>query len=393
MIKVRSESVAVSFLKVLFNTWSKSNSLNGKEFELKKHLEGALDWIREAQTHTTDGGVSKGYDLLRGRWAPSYPETTGYTIPTLLNAADVLQRPDIKAQALSLADYLLKVITPEGGVVHWKSASQAQAIVFDTGQVMFGWLAAYKASREGKYLGAAREAGDWLVSIQDPTGAWIRNQYLGFEKVIDTRVAWVLLELNRLVGDRAYVEVARHNLEWAVENQHADGWFEHCAFTSKQDPLTHTIAYTAEGLFECGVALNEPRYIQAAQKTARALLDRQRQDGSLAGTYGPDWQETSRWSCLTGNCQMAHLWLRLFELEGDARYAQAALNAIQMVAKTQILDSQNPNIHGAIAGSFPVSGAYERLKLPNWATKFFVDALLAQERIDRGARLKFDYPG
>ncbi|RMF42616.1 MAG: hypothetical protein D6755_11235, partial [Anaerolineae bacterium] len=56
----------------------------------REHMLAALDWIHTAQQVTSDGGISKGYDVLRARWGPSYPETTGYTIPTLVNVASLL---------------------------------------------------------------------------------------------------------------------------------------------------------------------------------------------------------------------------------------------------------------------------------------------------------------
>jgi hypothetical protein len=77
-------------------------------------------------------GVSKGYDLLRHRWGPAYPETTGYTVPTLLNAAEELGRSDVRVLAFSLADAVLTSATPEGGVAHWAS-ERPYPIVFDTG--------------------------------------------------------------------------------------------------------------------------------------------------------------------------------------------------------------------------------------------------------------------
>ena len=346
-----------------------------------QRLEAAVDWIRFAHAAAGDGGISKGYTLLRGRWSPSYPETTGYTIPTLLNAAIALNRPELRALALSLADYLLKSTTAEGGVPHWAD-SKPYPIVFDTGQVMFGWLAAFEASQDERYLQAAVRAGDWLVSVQHPSGSWQKYQHLGVEKVIDTRVAWALLVLYRHVPEDAYRQAAVHNLEWTQQQQDADGWFRRCAFVEGEDPFTHTLAYTAEGLFECGSLLNEIRFIEAAGLTADALLSRQRLDGGLASTYGPAWRATSRSSCLTGNCQMGRLWLCLYETSGNQVYYRAAKKAITFVAHTQHLNVSNPNIRGAIAGSYPIYGRYERFKYPNWTAKFFVDALLALRKVE-----------
>jgi uncharacterized protein YyaL (SSP411 family) len=282
---------------------------------------------------------------------------------------------------MSLADYLLKCATPEGGVAHWASPGSGP-IVFDTGQVIFGWLAAYDASRSERYLLAAVRAGDWLASVQHPEGYWKEYQHLGVEKVIDTRVAWALVELHRRSGKEKHRRAAIRNLDWAMHQQDADGWFQHCAFAEDHDPFSHTIAYTAEGLFECGCLLNEARYVDAARRTADALLARQHSDGRLASTYGPGWRETCRSSCLTGNCQMASLWLRLYEIADDRTYYDAARKAIEFVAGTQNLETSNPNIRGAIAGSHPIYGRYERFQYPNWATKFFVDALMALQEAD-----------
>ncbi len=355
---------------------------------IERHANGAIDWIVRAQTASGDCGVSKGYDLMRRRWAPSYPETTGYTIPTLLNAEAALGRPELRQLALSLADYLLDSATPEGGVAHWGTA-ESGPIVFDTGQVMFGWLAAHDVSGDERYLQAAARAGDWLVSVQDDSGSWKRHQHLGVEKVIDTRVAWALLKLRRLARDGRYLEAAERNLKWAAENQEQDGWFRKCAFVEGRDPFTHTIAYTAEGLFECGQLLNKACYIDAARLTADALLARQRPDGSLSSTFGAAWRETSRSTCLTGDCQMGCLWLRLYDVTGNRAYYDAAEQAIRFVASTQLLESSNAEIAGAVAGSWPVYGSYERLKYPNWAAKFLVDALLMLRRAENGDRSRY----
>ncbi len=374
-------------LRQLAGLWAGMQRLGAEPvatLELKERLGAAVSGIERAHTMAGDGGISKGFSLLRGRWAPSYPETTGYTVPTLLNAAEWLRRPELRELAFALAEYLLASATPEGGVAHWQAASERNAIVFDTGQVMFGWLAAWDASRDDRYLTAARQAGDWLVSIQDASGAWKTHQHLGVAKVIDTRVAWALLELYRRVHDDRHCQAAVRSLEWARYQQDPDGWFRHCAFQQDQDPITHTLAYTAEGLFECGQILGEDRYIESARLTADAFLKRQRPDGSLAATFGPGWRETSRSSCLTGDCQMGRLWLCLYNLKGDRAYYAAAEHAILYVARTQNLSTRNLDVRGAIAGSQPIFGRYEPCKYPNWAAKFYVDALLTLDQADDG---------
>lgn len=350
----------------------------------RERVEAAVGWILTAREHSRDGGVPACFDLLRGQWMPSYPETTGYIIPTLLDSAAYLgQGNAVHGIAIALADYLLTTRTPEGGVGHWRQrdGQPVTPVVFDTGQVIFGWLAAWRETNDPVYLQAARDAADWLVGVQSDRGAWIRYQHLDVVKVIDSRVAWALLQLAEVSPSSSYATAARSNLDWVLSQQEPSGWFNHAAFRTGEDPFTHTIAYTAEGLLESGLILNETRYLTSAEKVAQALLGRQRPDGSLTSTLNAAWEPTSSSSCLTGNCQIALLWLRFHELTQDTSYLDAARKAVAFVAATQSLSTSNPNIRGAIAGSYPIWGRYERLKYPNWAAKFFIDALLALQKV------------
>jgi hypothetical protein len=142
-------------------------------------------------------------------------------------------------------------------------------------------------------------------------------------------------------------------------------------------------------LFESGCLLRSERYIEAAARTAEALLARQRSDGWLAGTYRLGWLATSRSCCLTGNCQASRLWLRLFELRGNAAYLDGARRAILFVSQTQNMRASNPGIRGGIAGSEPIFGNYEPFKYPNWAAKFYVDALLTWNAVKKSGHLPY----
>jgi uncharacterized protein YyaL (SSP411 family) len=349
-----------------------------------RHVEEAVKWLLTAMEHSRDGGIPACFDLLRGRWAPSYPETTGYTIPTLFACAAHLKQVELRGVAIALANYLLTKRTPEGGVGHWKrrKGQGVTPVIFDTGQVILGWLAVWRETNNPVYLQAAVNAADWLVGVQSDSGAWVRYQHLNTVKVIDTRVAWALVELAQVTSRLSYVAAAQRNLDWALSQQRPNGWFRHAAFRGGEDPLTHTIAYTARGLLESGILLDEPRYVAAAERVVRVLLRRQRSDGSLASTYSATWRPTRCSSCLTGNCQVALLWLRFCRLSEDVSYLDAARKAIASVAATQNLRTSNLNVRGAIPGSYPIYGRYQRFKYPNWAAKFFIDALLALQELE-----------
>jgi hypothetical protein len=60
------------------------------------------------------------------------------------------------------------------------------------------------------------------------------------------------------------------------------------------------------------------------------------------------------------------------------RFANAAFKAIDEVKRAQSLDSRSEGIRGGVPGSAPIGGAYIPSAFPNWAAKFFIDALCAK---------------
>jgi len=224
-------------------------------------------------------------------------------------------------------------------------------------------------------LTAARRAADWLTQIVDANLRWTRSEHLATPHVYNTRTAWALLRMNQLEADPARERVARANLDWALDEQHANGLFDHCAFRRGQVPFTHTIAYTTRGLLESGFLLAERRYIIAAERCARAILSQMNETGHLPATIATDGRATTSSCCLTGNCQFAIVWARLHGIGADERYRQGVLRALDFVMSTQLLDSADADLRGAIKGSQPVWGRYACLSFPNWAAKFFIDAM------------------
>lgn len=344
--------------------------------DLRRYAGLALDWLLAAHARSTDGGVPAFYDLLRDRWAPSYPETTGYLIPTLLAAAKRYGYDAARRAALSMADYLLRVQTAEGAIPGWGSIT---VYVFDTGQVLFGWLAAWRETGDARFERAMVRAADWLLAQQEPGGYWTRYQFGGRVKSWDARVGWALAEVGLALGQPAYVAAGRRCLDWALTQQAADGWFDHVLLGPGLPPVTHTIAYAVEALLEAGLLLAEERYVAAARAAADALLARQRPDGSLSALWASGWRPLSRAVCLTGDAQMALCWLRLYQHTGEIRYLEAGRRALAFVAGAQRADDRWPPIRGAIAGSHPVWGQYLPWCYPNWAAKFFLDALMRAE--------------
>jgi hypothetical protein len=336
-----------------------------------EHLLAAERWLCRAQDAAEVGGVSYGYSI-KGGWRPPYPETSGYIATTFFRLAQN-REPAYADRAQRLLRWLLTVQNPDGSFSNPRYS--AQGLVFDTGQILFGLVRGHELSGDPALLQSAQRAAGWLVGVADGQGLWTRNEHLGTPHVYNTRTAWALLRMNQVEFDPARETIARRNLDWAVAEQQPSGFFAHCAFSPGLDPFTHTIAYTARGLLESGLLLGERRYLDAALHCADATAPLLRADGHLPSTVTTGGRPSATSCCLTGNCQFATVWARLHASGISRAYAEAVRHALDYVMSTQDLDTDDLNVRGGIKGSQPVWGHYAFMSYPNWATKFFVDAM------------------
>lgn len=345
-------------------------------------IRAAVEWLSTAQDATDDGGVSLRYSLFFG-WSPSYPETTGYIIPTFLNYARLTGSSEYLSRAIRMGDWEISIQNNDGSFSGGPLGSRLGKFVFDTGQIVFGLVRLYNHGKDEKYLDAAVRASDWLVSVQDKDGSWSSYTYNNIPHSYYSRVAWGLAEMSVLTKNRIYEDASRKNIEWVLRNQHTNGWINKTGFTleSYAYPYTHTIAYTIRGVLETGEALKEDRYIKCALRSAYQLLHSMNSDGSFSATFGPNWEQCSNFSCLTGNAQISIIFSRFFEILGEKKFLMAARKINNFLKDRQLLSPKDKRIRGAIAGSYPIWGAYQRFAFPNWAAKFFVDALILEEKL------------
>lgn len=355
----------------------------------ERRIEAAADWLRRAQDATGDGGVSWGY-RLRGGWAPSYPETTGYIVPTYLalDAAPDFRAPDgsDRDRAARAIAFLADIRLADGSFPGARiDENQTQPSVFNTAQILHG-LTAWRQATDDEAAGAmADQAATWLVANQDDDGAWRRFAYNGVPVTYLAHGTCWLAEHAALTGDAAARASAERHLDWVLRQRNPEtGWFDLTGFTREDHAahrsVTHTLAYTIWGVLVLGLLLGRDDAVEAAAATATRVAGVVRDHGRLPGMLGADWADTTRWACLTGNSQMALIWFRLAEIGHPAGDLEAARIVLDRVLEAQDLGSGDPGIRGGIPGSDPPWGAYLRFILPNWAAKFTIDALLEEPR-------------
>jgi rhamnogalacturonyl hydrolase YesR len=347
-------------------------------------IAATMDWLARAQDQsiTHDGGVARHYSLRTG-WSSSYPETTGYIVPTFIALAERTQSASMLERARRMLDWLVRIQFPEGGFQGGLvDALPRVPVTFNTGQILLG-LAAGTAQFGADYAQAMHKAAAWLTETQDSDGCWRRHATpfaAQGEKAYETHVSWGLFEAARVAKDPRYADAALRNVEWALTKQATNGWFSDCCLSDPAHPLTHTIGYVLRGVNEAFSYSRDTKYLDAAQRTAAPLVAAQRPDGSLPGRLASDWQPAGNWVCLTGTVQIAHCWLQLFKWTGDTRFRDAAFSANRYVRRTVHLTGAD-GVRGGIKGSFPVDAQYGPYEFLNWAAKFFVDSNVLEKDV------------
>ncbi len=356
--------------------------------DTRVHLDAAIRWLCHAQDvakkdGVRDDGVAQTFLVKSRRWAASYPETTGYIIPTFYRYWRLTGRAEIRARAVRMADWECAVQHASGGVLAGALGDSPEPTVFNTGQVLFGWVRAFEEEGTEAYRAAALRAATWLCDVQDADGGWRRFASPFTQarvNLYNTRSAWGLLRAHEITGEARFRDAAIRNVDWALGQQHDNGWFPHNCLSDDRQPYTHTIAYAMRGVMEIGAALGNERYVAAARRIGDAMLAAQPDSGRLPGRFDKDWRPTVRWSCLTGIAQLAINWARLYEITAEDRYRQGTRRANAFLKSTQKL-AGDPDELGGIKGSHPIDGLYHPWQYPNWAAKFFADALMLEDRV------------
>jgi hypothetical protein len=377
----------------LRESWREWNGGHDIEANHAAHIAAAVDWLVRAQDATGCGGLARGYSLVWDPyfggigWQPAYPETTGYTIPTLYAAARRFSRRTLVGCAERAARWEQTIQLRSGAVRGGVIGQPLSPAVFNSGQVIFGWLSAFQITFDRSYAESARRAAEFLLSELDDDGIWRRSNSrfaMYGATLYNARTSWALAEAGRRLDIPKCTSAAAKSLGAVASRQHHNGWIPECCLNDPERPLLHTIAYTIRGLLEGGRILGDDNFISRAAAAADAVSGLMRADGTLPGRITSKWRAGAPWRCLTGEAQMGGIWLRLYEITGDQRWLEPVPAVIVALKKTQNRTSTDLGLCGGIKGSAPIGGDYAPNQTLSWATKFFVDLLLRHERVMAG---------
>jgi hypothetical protein len=355
----------------------------GTNTDLDRHLREAVEWLLRAQDAGANRGVSYGVNF-GGPFLESYPETTGYIIPTFLKLADYYDDDSLVQRAVEMGVWESEVQMDCGAVMGGRLNTNPTPAVFNTGMVLLGWSALYERFGNPQILQSLRRASEWLLRMQDPDGFWRKgnSRFANPETTVyNVKAAWGLGEAGRVANIPEARDGAVRNAEYCLSQQLPNGWYRDCCLVGASQPLLHTIAYAMQGLMGIGVISNRDDFVQGAARTANSLIGLMDPEGFIPGCIDQDFRGTVDWCCLTGTAQTAIVWGRLWQLTGDPAYADAMRRANDYLMRHHDIDNPDMRLRGGVPGAWPVWGAYGRLTILNWATNFFAESLLLQKSI------------
>ncbi len=344
-------------------------------------LRSVMGWIFDAQR--PDGGIAAYYSLLTG-YSESYPEVTGYIIPTWYDFGRGTNETAARPAAENATQWLLALQMPTGAFPGGLAVrdDDPQPSVFNSGQILQGLVRAYTESKQAEILERAVAVGDWLAAIQQADGSWTGPAaYQGNAHTYYSMVSWALAQLAEESKDARHAGAADRNIDWVLTHVQPSGWIEGINLRGHPTYL-HFIAYVIQGMLECGILRRREDAIQSAAKSAWVLLRKFETHKRLLGTYEAGFKGGEHFACLTGNAQMSCVWLRLFEVTGDPRYLNAAMKMNELLKQALPVKGRR-GVRGGVAGSYPIWGAYQPMRFISWGCKFMADALMLEQRLAR----------
>lgn len=274
----------------------------------------------------------------------SYPEVTGYYIPSLI-------RWGYRDLAEQYANWLMDIQKADGS---WYDTDDQSAYIFDSAQILKGLLAIWDIHPDKKRVEKAiRDGADWILSCMTPEGRLVTpdetcwgNDEDTCSELIHTYCLSPIIEAGKRLENDEYIQKAHLSLEY----------YKRC-YKNKIlnfSLLSHFYAYVVEAMLDLGE-------VDMARQAMKNIEKYQKTSGAVPAYNNVDWV------CSTGLFQLSLIWFRL----GDEEHGN---KAFEYACKLQ-------NESGGWFGSYISEDDSEETNtyFPNqeisWANKYFLDAL------------------
>ena len=356
-----------------------------------RHIAMAISWFDWATAASPDGGVPHSVNLRNfasdkpAEIAPSYPETSGYILCTLIYGLRSGLPSLSRARLEGLCQYLMRAQTSSGGMPG--PGQDSRCLSFDTGQVLTGLTSFHRHIDQSAELRSVIErAADWMSAQVEADGGFSPISCYRGQRVYYVQATIGLLHAARCFGRNDWLDAAARNADWAYRRHCGNGWFETISFEDDDYQNLHGIAYTLRGMIELGYHLRRPEMIDAGRAAIDAMAGREYRGlpapNALPGHFARGYDEYHRSISPTGMSQIAICAYMLAQITADTKYAQLGDRLTEATKTFQLRGFSTPSLNGALPGSWPVTGPYMHASLPNWPLKFFLDALYIKSGAD-----------
>lgn len=330
----------------------------------KEHFLIGCQWLENISSMVNFDGVPHSFSLLRG-WEKAYPETSGYILSTLTEGNSVFFERDFSDFSKKIALWLRGGQNKDGSYNDLAGSSQ----IFDTAQIIIGFCHIHQSGLLDIYE-EINSACLWLLHNQNNDGSFTNYSYHKRPHTYYSRVGAALIFAGKTIENETFINAGIKNLDWVAEQQADNGWIHLMSFDG-DDPYTHNIMYTAEGLLAGYFLIQNDKYLDVVLKLLSPIGEYFSKFRNLPAKFNSEFLPTDRSVCVTGLAQWCCLCQRLdkFDFKNIGDIALTALKSYQFI-------SANKFVCGALPGSVPFYGDYMRFALPNWGVKFFLDALI-----------------
>lgn len=295
----------------------------------------------------------KGEGIINNTGLPeSYPEVTGYYIPTLINWGE-------HELARTYTTWLCSIQHEDGA---WYDTEGKAPYVFDSAQILKGLLA---AKQLGMDVDDNIKAGcEWIIKninqkgrLTTPTkDAWGAPGICS--ELIHLYCLSPLIEAGKIYNNRYYIDMADKVAKYYIDNYREDilgfGF------------LSHFYAYVMEALCDIGQT-------DLAREAMHNMENYQHENGMV-----PAYKDVE-WTCSTGMFQLAITWYKLGELEKGNKTFEYAMRLQNesggWYGSYTMTDNPNPFDRNKCPDYFPQSEI-------SWAVKYFLDALYYKCRLE-----------
>lgn len=270
----------------------------------------------------------------------SYPEVTGYYIPTLL-------RWGHKELACTYAKWLCSIQHIDGA---WYDTKDVDPYIFDTAQILKGLIAIYPY--DNSVADNIKRGCEWIISCMDSNGKLITPSTVEWgtdgscSDLIHTYCISPIMAAGKLFDCQKYIDAANRMIDYYIT--------ERIEEILNFGLLSHFYAYVMEAMIDID-------HKEIAQEAMEKIAKLQKASGAVPAYKNVDWV------CSTGLFQLAIVWFRLGNLENGNK-------AFEYACKLQ-------NESGGWYGSYisEENSSEENTYFPtseiSWAVKYFLDAL------------------